>query len=408
LARGTILYATFDGVLQPLAFSQVVRVITALARRGVRYHLLSVESKRDLEDRRRVDEVQRVLAEANVPWTTVPVDLKGSVLRSGEAFSRIVAQAMRIVSHSNVSLLHARGYQASAVAHFIHRLTRLPYLFDARGCWIEERVDWFSSPVAYATAKWVERALYRDAAAVVTLTALHANDVIDGAFGRKDAKTVSTIPTCADYSEFDIVDDRLRTPHDAVPAAIRDRLRGKVVLGIVGAMNRSYLAQPTMTLVRQVCELRPQAHLLILTQQEREYRALAAASGIPEERLTVTSVRHQDMPGWLPWLNWGLLLLSDTIAKRGSMPTKLAEFFACGVRPVAYGCNSEMTGWVRRAASGVVLDTVQEDDLHHAARHIADTVSNIDTLRRARELTGPHFSLASGIERYEALYGRLV
>lgn len=409
-ADGSILYVTFDGVLQPLAFSQVARVITALAKRGFRYRLLSVERKSDLADTARVGRVKDLLSDAGIVWTTVAADLEGSARRSSETLARVGAAALWTASHERLSLVHARGYQAGAIARALRRMTGVPYLFDARGCWIEERSDWFARSVPYALGKFVERGLYRDAAAVVTLTELHANDVIEGAFGKREASSVLAIPTCADYSEFTIFADRPARPTSAtiVPAEVRHRLDGRAVLGIVGALNRSYLVEPTLALVKLVCDLMPHAHLLVLTQQQRAYTELLAARGIATDRATVASARHDDMPSWLPWVDWGLLLLADTIAKRGSMPTKLAEFFASGVRPVAYGCNSEMTNWVRRAGSGIVLDSIEYGDLLNATRSIVDSTPNIDALRHARQVTAHHFSLSSGVERYESLLRSLL
>jgi hypothetical protein len=180
------------------------------------------------------------------------------------------------------------------------------------------------------------------------------------------------------------------------------------VLGIVGALNRSYLPEATLTLVKRACELRPDFHLLVLTQQRTEYETLLTAHGISPHRFTIASARHEDMPSWLVWIDWGLLLLADTIAKRGSMPTKLAEFFAAGVRPLAYGCNSEMTDWVRRGGSGIVLDAVSEPALCAAAFDLSRAMGNIEVCRRAREVTEPHFSLASAVDRYCRLLERIL
>jgi hypothetical protein len=400
-----ILFLTFDGVLQPLAFSQVVRVVTALARGGFVYRLLSVERTQDLADLHNVARVKRVLSDACVAWTWVGVDLNHSARRSGEAFARCLAHARSIVRRDQVALIHARGYQGGAVANVVRRLTGIPYLFDARGCWIDEKTDWFARPAMYAAGKFAERHLYAEAEAVVTLTDLHARDVIDGSFGRRSADRVMTIPTCADYDEFRLQTDRqtYRAPREVVPLDVQRRLAGQVILAIVGALNRSYLPGPTLSLVKHACETRRDVHLLVLTQQRAEYEKLLSAAAIGADRFTVTSARHDDMPTWLNWVDWGLLLLTDTISKRGSMPTKLAEFFAAGVRPVAHGCNSEMTDWVRRAGSGIVLDEVAQSSLRAAALELTSCTDDFETLRHAREITEPHFSLLSGVERYANL-----
>jgi hypothetical protein len=403
-----ILYLTFDGILQSLAFSQVARVVTALARRGFRYHLVSVERGDDLADRAKVETVQRFLLDAGVEWSAIGVDLRGTPRTVAEAVARVAAQAFKLVTDGRAKLIHARGYQSAAIANTLRKMTGVPYLFDARGCWIEERTDWFSRAPIYAAAKIVERTLYRDALAVVTLTELHRNDVVDGAFGRREGDSVVAIPTCADYDDFRIGPVRPGKPMgtDVVPLEIQKRLAGRIVLGIVGALNRSYLASLTLSLVKRACNLEARCHLLVLTPQQSEYRDLLTSYGFSADRMTVASARHADMPSWMHWMDWGLLLLGDTIAKRGSMPTKLAEFFASGVRPVVHGCNSEVTAWVRRAGSGIVLESVAEGDIEGAAAEIAASTGKVEYLHRARAITAPHFSLATGIDRYASLLHR--
>lgn len=395
---GCILYITFDGVLQPLGFSQVVRVVAGLASRGWRYHLLSVERTRDLLDANKVAHVRSALGD--VEWSTVGVDLAQSVRTSAQAFTRVLGKALALVR--DTTLIHARGYQAAAVAHAIHTIRRIPYLFDARGCWIDERPDWFSRPAAYALGKWVERDLYRDACAVVTLTELHRRDVVDGAFGRKDPSAVVTIPTCADYDEFRIHPRRPQKPADFIDPVVANRLSGKNVVAIVGSLNRSYFSRQTIELARKYCERSTDNHLLILTEQQAQYADLLDQMRFPGSSYTLTAAAHRDMPRWMDWIDWSILLLPDVAAKRGSMPTKLAEFFASGVRVVAHGCNAEMTSWVRRAGSGVTLEDVSDEHLSMAADSMM-MARPTQELEAARAVTAPHFSLSCGLDRYSEL-----
>lgn len=406
---GPILYISFDGVLQPLGFSQVVRVIAAIAKRGVSYRLLSLERTRDLENAARVRRVQDLLSQVDIPWTPIGVDLAGSAARSAEAFARMSAATFRITQRSQVAIIHARGYQSALVAHTVRRLTKTPYVFDARGCWIEERPDWFASPAAYAAGKFIERSLYTDAQAVVTLTELHAREVVDGALGRKDATRVVTIPTCADYNEFHISAARPEKPTDSavVPKDIQRRLRGKNVIAIVGSLNRSYAIVPTVRLIKLACAASDRTHLLVLTQQHDAYAEVLSRADLASDRFTLSGAGHDDMPLWMHWIDWGLLLLPDVAAKRGSMPTKLAEFLATGVRPIAYGCNAEMTTWARRAGTGLVLTDLAEPSLHAAATHIAQHREAND-LNEGRERSMLHFSLSSGVARYARLLEQLI
>jgi hypothetical protein len=86
------------------------------------------------------------------------------------------------------------------------------------------------------------------------------------------------------------------------------------------------------------------------------------------------------------------------------MPTKLGEFFAAGVAPIGHGANSEVTDWVNRTGSGMVLDDLSSDSLERAVDFIAGGVPEAGALVRARLAAEEHFSLDSGAARYDALF----
>ncbi len=403
-----VLYVSFDGVLQPLLFSQVVRVLAGLSRRGLRYHLLSVERAADLDNaelRRAVDDMLRP---AGVAWTALRRE--GSMAtprRAAQILARVATEALTVTRREGIQLVHARGYQSAIVAKALQRLRGLPYVFDARGYWIEERSGpggWFSTAASYAAGKLVEQTLFRSAKAVVTLTSVQAADVASGLFG-PPPRWLDVIPTCADYDAFSLRDTRPAKPVESacVPAAIRGRLAGRTVMGIVGALNGTYFVKETLSLAKLATQMSPTTHLLILSAQQREYEAALQAVGIPSDRATVAYAEHSRMPDWLQWIDWGLLLVPETAANRAKMPTKLAEFFAAGVRPMFFGCNSDAARWVERAGSGCVLRSVDEGELQRAARAIAGSVVDVAQLRAARDVTAPHFGLSSGLDRYERL-----
>lgn len=327
----------------------------------------------------------------------------GTARGAARIVARTVVAAEHLVRAERPRLVHSRGYFSTMVAQALKRSRGLPYLFDPRGYWIEERSGTGGrlSGATYAVGKFVEQVLFRDAHAVVTLTDLQANDVASGLFGPPPAR-LTVIPTCADYDAFALRDARQPELEEGegVPETVRRRLSGKVVVGVVGSINATYHVEETLALARLATQISPAAHLLVLSNQEAEYEAALRSIGLPSDRYTLASAEHRAMPMWLRWIDWGLLLVPETIANRAKMPTKLAEFFAAGVRPMFYGCNSDVATWVKRAGSGHVLPSIDENALVSAAHTMTESAFDHEKLRAAREITAPHFSLASGVERY--------
>jgi hypothetical protein len=400
-----ILYLTQDGLLEPLVHSQVVRVVERLAALGWRYRIVSLEKPRDLANEERVRSLRARLDRAGIRWDFAPFDASQSSRAAANNLGFLTRQAVSLARSGRIRGIHARAYVPAVAALAAWLATKLPWIFDARGYWIDERLEegrWFTTPLRLAVARGLERQLFSAAAGVVTLTELQAQDV-ERRFQPLGPRPVRCITTLADYDDF------VRRPTGAlplIPGQYVTQLRGKRVVAVIGSINRSYLVDETLELARRILEAGPHHHLLVLSGQRDEYARRLAALGVPEARVTIVRAEHEAMPQWLSLVEWCLLLLdAGSFAKRGSMPTKLGELFASGVRPVQYGCNEEVSAWVRRAGSGLVLEGVSPSLLDHAARFVCSSVADQDMLAAARERTAPHFSLGAGATKYAQLLG---
>jgi hypothetical protein len=397
-------YLTADGLLEPLGYSQIVRVVEGLAARGWRYRITSLEKPRDLANEERVAAVRARLARAGVEWRWFPYEEGGGARAAARNEWVLAHAAIEAGRRREVTASHARSYHGAMAALAAKVASGVPYVFDTRSYWFDERLEegrWFTSPLRLAVARGLEHQLFTQAAAVVTLTELQAEDVRSGKFGPPRGRPIVCITTSADFDDFRRRRAEMCT---AVPTSLRSVMAGKTVVGIVGSINRSYLVEETLELATLVLERSPRAHLLVLSGQRAEYERRLQSLGVDLERVTVSRADHEAMPQWLSLMTWGLLLLqANSPAKRASMPTKLGEFLAAGVRPVQFGCNAEVAEWVRRTGSGVVLQDVTSEALRAVADVMLERPVNDAELELARQRAAPHFSLAAAVERYDSM-----
>lgn len=396
---GRVLAVSFDGILQPLGYSQVARVGMALAASGVPYAIASLERASDLADTRRVARVRALLERSDVPWETGEFCEGGGAAAIGRNIARLTVAAAALARRTRAHLLHARAVPGGIVAQTLRRTLRVPFVFDARSYWVDEQVDAarrFRSPVSYAIAKRLERDLFADAEAIVTLTELQAQDVRAGLLGaRASRRPVIVIPTIADYDEF-----RLREAGVPRPDGLLRFAGNAPTIAIVGAMNRSYDEIATAKFARAALEVSGDLMLLVLSAQASEHQRVLEDAGVSRSRTLITAVPHDEIAQWMAHIDWGILFLRETFAKRASMPTKLAEFFATGVRPIQHGCNPEVSQWVRTAGSGIVLPSLAPEDCGLAAHQMPTWTRDRASVHAARERTREHFSLASAAQRY--------
>jgi glycosyltransferase involved in cell wall biosynthesis len=400
--RPNILYLTFEGILEPLGRSQVLRYVRDLHERDFRYTILSLEHHPVIESGDEVNQLEAELAASSIGWKHLVYQTGSSRAVIGNVI-RAFRSARSLIRERQIQLIHARSYVAAGVAFGLRVLTGVPYIFDMRGYWIDERAAegrLFNNRIVYSTGKWVERLLLRHAAGVVTLTSLMANDLRETVL-RNSSISTAVIPTCTDYEEFALAKDR--APDSVLPADVLARLHSKLVVGMVGSVNASYCLDESLTLFKKLLLLRPDAHLLCISQQTEVISQRVKDQGIPEESFTIVKAQHRDMPRWLRHMDWAFLMLHERFAKRGSMPTKLGELLASGVRPIQYGCNQEVREIVEQSGSGIVLDGITQEDLDLAARKIAaNPLANAEVVT-AREISRRWFDINSGVVEYQRL-----
>lgn len=386
----SVLYLSFDGLLDPLGFSQVVRPVLALAQRGVPHSIVSLARAATLRDPARAAALTEQLARHGVHWR-YGVFRDGGGAQFAANCATLLRQSQRLGRHR---LLHARSFQAATVAHALSKLWRAPFVYDTRGFFLAQRQSAGSLGQAAALAfSAVERRIVADAAAIVSLTELGVDDLRAGVLGRVAPRTqLVTIPTCADFDEFSLT---------ARPAK-----RAAPTVGFIGSVNADYLLGESMALAAALAR-RLGARLLIVSQQHDAVATAALRAGLRPEHLDRRNATHAEMPKLLSSVDFGLLLLRSHPSKRASMPTKLGEFLAAGVRPLHTGCNAEVSAWVSTCGSGLTFGA--QESVEVLAERAA-TLWQRDTgdLIIARERAAPHFSLASGVERYAKLLRSLL
>ncbi len=395
-----IAYISVDGLLEPLGASQVQKVLEGLSVPGdIRFTVFSLEKPKSLVDRHHVTLTRRTLAKQNIHWLHYPYQngLKG-IFKNLATLTQAVDD---LVENDSVCLIHARSYLAGLIAQVMWIAHGIPYVFDFRGYWIDERIEegrWFTNSLAIAGGRSIERHLFQNAHAIVSLTESAAEDIRTGKFGKVRDSSVFVIPTCVDGTAFQLAARDVQRP---------SQLRGKNVVGYVGSLNASYLVEESLRLVAYILKTDPSAFFLGLTGQTSELERSALSAGIPAERMLIRGVAHSEMPQWLGWIDWGLLLLQTNAAKRASMPTKLAEFLAVGVRPIHHGCNEDVAFWVRKAGTGLSLSTLDEYSMAKIARALAATSSDSELIE-GWQRTSQHFSMETGVLRYREIYDHVL
>ena len=391
-----VLYLSYDGALDPLGRSQVIPYLEALSRRGHRFDLITFEKEERWKKEEERQELQARLENEDIHWYPLPYHRRPSALATAYDLFQAYRRALSLWPRRRWALIHSRSYPCTLVARWLRKRLGIPYLFDMRGFYPEERVDgglWARNGFLFRLAKKREEAFLREAAGVVTLTeaSLPALRELMARVGSRALLRV--IPTSVDLKQF---------------APSEDGSRGRS-LAYIGSLGTWYLLEEMLALGREALEEIPDLNLLFLVNDE-EGRLVRIFEGspLPRAQFEVRSVSHEEVPKALSGVAATFFLIAPAPSKLASAPTKFAESLALGLPVVVNRGVGDSATVVDEEEVGVVVEELTPRGYREAARRLRDRLREPGIGERCRRVAQDRYDLEKAAEAYAGLYRQIL
>jgi glycosyltransferase involved in cell wall biosynthesis len=404
------LYVSQNGMAENLGQSQVLPYLRRLARRGVEIDLVSFELATLSVAAR--DEIRNELSKDGIRWHTLMRTMGASLPVKLFEAAKGAQLALKTSLLRRPDIVHGRSYFATAICDAVGGMTRRPkVLFDCRGMIGDEYVDcgyWTRDRLEYRIVKAYERQLFRRSDGIVVLTRALERWLRDYSFlGTKPI--VEVVPCCVDMEKFRPMDEA------------RIRLRRELGLGeaitIVysGSLGTWYL-EPEMARfagalrTRLTAAGRRVAFVCLTPSDATRLRRALEDAAFPAEEIVVRKVPPAQMPEYLSVGDLGLSFIMSCFSKKGSSPTKVAEYLACGNVAVLNGDIGDQADLASEKDACVVLEDFGSLEIDRAVRQVADLLLRPRGVRIAActQVARRHFGLEEvGIAKYMALYEAL-
>ena len=401
-----VLYLSYDGMCDPLGGSQVLPYLFGLAERGHRITLVSFE-KPERSDAER-QEVRRACAASGIDWHPLPYHKRPPLLSSMYDVRQMRRLAGDLHRRERFDLVHCRSYLPALVGLKMKRRFGVPFVFDMRGFWADERIDgqiWnMSNPLfraVFAYFKRREAELLAEADQVISLTEEGRKILLQRRPGA-DGPPIAVIPCCVDFGAF--------------PRVMRgDRAAARKLLGIgpkatvaayLGSWGSWYLTGEMLDFFTVQLERDPAAIFLVVSREPRDRIVAEAASrGIPADRMIVRPASRAEVPKLVAAADYGLFFIMPVFSKKASSPTKMGEFLALELPVVTNGEVGDVSQIMRETGAGVVVRGFDSASYQQAL----DALTTLKPdMKRWRSAARRWFALATAVERYDAIYHALV
>lgn len=391
----SVLYISYDGMLEPLGQSQVLGYLEHLAK-DRRIHLLSFEKAEDWAREAERSAVQARIKAAGIHWHPRRYHKRPSALATAWDIGIGTVSALWLVLRHRVGIVHARSYVAAVMAWLATRITPARFLFDMRGFWADERVDgglWPRDGRMVRVAKWFERRFLTSADHVVSLTHAAVREMERFDYLRERMPPVTVIPTCADLERF-----------KPLPADKGDAF----VLGYVGSAGTWYLFDAVVESFNRLRELRPFARLLIINHNSHDYiRDRLAAGGVPADAFELRAATHAEVPEQMARMHAGIFFYKPSYSRAACSPTKLGEFLGCGIPCLANTGVGDMARILEDERVGVAIDRFEPEALRDGLQRLLALLEEPGIQQRCVAAAQEHFSLGQGVALYAGIYEQM-
>ena len=393
-----ILYISYDGLLEPLGQSQVLEYLQLLSVEH-EIDLITFEKSADWADVARRDAVAEAVRRARIRWTPLRYHRAPAMPATAYDLARGWMAAEAVVRRRRIQLVHVRSYIPAIIALALKRRHAVPFVFDMRGFWPDEKVDagtWTRGSLVHRAAKALERRALLDADVVVSLTRAGVEAMRRFEYLAGGGTWFEVIPTCTNLARF--------TPPARPGRDDRDGLR----LGYVGNIGGWYLFEPVLTAFDAIRAADPAARLTVINRgQHAMLRRHLAAHGVPDGSVECRAIGFGDVPDAMRAMDATAFFIKPVLSKRASAPTKLGEFLACGVPCLVNDGVGDMGTIVREEGVGIVVDSLDASVIGAAAVRLAAIAGDPAVRDRCVRTARRYFSLEAGASAYDRIYRTL-
>lgn len=393
--RIRVLYLVYWGAAEPLGQSLVLPTVERLATRGARVCLVTFEKSQDLASPARMTAVRTRLEAHGVDWHPLRYHKTPRVPATAFDIAAGWARAVTLGRRMHAQVVHGRTFIGALSGRAVATALKAPFVYHAEGFYPEEMADaglWSRTSLSYRVARALDARLFANADGVIVLSHRAAGVLQDhGPLRRKDTP-VTVVPSCVDLDRF----SRIR--------GLRAVGGGPLRLVYSGGVGGRYPLDRMGRFVAILAESTP-VRLQVLTREPAQVvAAMLRRAGLPDDQWQAGLVPHAAIAGELLTHDAALSFLVRGASEVACSPTKVGEYWACGLPIVTTPEIGDIDGVIERFRCGVIVPEHTDDAYRRAGRNLLQLLADPGLGARCRAAAEAHYALDPACERQMELY----
>lgn len=376
-----------------------------LSKLGHDISLLSFEKKDRFEAGQ--SRLRELCNQHNIDWFPETYTTKPPVLSTLKDVRKAQKSAVKILIEKQIQITHCRSYIAALIGLALKRKYQIPFLFDMRGFWADERIEgriWNpSNPlfrIIYKYFKRKETQFFNESTHIISLTEAGKSIILKRDYKTVTAEKISVIPCCTDTTLF----------APKIPEAVVNEYREKLnlaefhpVISYLGSFGTWYMAAEMLDFFSLFLKTYPSALLLIITKEEADpIFQLARERDVSTDHLRIVPAEREEVPVLLSFSQANLFFIRPTFSKKASSPTKMGEALSMGIPIICNDGIGDCTAILQKAHAGLIVKDFSAPSYQRAIEGFAALLKRPP--HQVRALAQEVFDLQRGVEKYHQAY----
>jgi glycosyltransferase involved in cell wall biosynthesis len=401
----TVLYLSYTGMTDPLGQSQVLAYLKEISNSGT-YRFIIISFEKDEPFKRLEHTVQEMCNNAGILWHPLSYTAKPPVVSTFRDVRRMKKLAEDLVKKHSIALVHCRSYVPALIGLYLKKRYRIPFLFDMRGFWADERIDggiWKrSNPlyrIIYAYFKRKEKAFLLYADHIVSLTQKAKDEILSWHLS-KQPLPITVIPCCVDLALFNPASISANDQQDALQSL--NIPAGATIISYIGSLGTWYMLDEMIDFMKVFVSAFPGSYFMVLTGEPSELVEQAAQkAGFDSSYLRIKKIPRHQMPLYISLSTGSLFFIKPAFSKKASSPVKQGELMAMGIPIICNDAIGDTAEIVRQYKAGIVVRAFSGAAYNAAAYDFSNTDFDVTQIKKG---AAQYFSLERGAKLYKNVY----
>lgn len=402
------LYISYDGMTDPLGQSQVIPYLAGLSQKNINIHLISCEKPHAYLKSK--SHIEKILTSHKIQWHPLPYHAKPPVISTIQDVYSLKKKTKSIIKKHHIQLIHCRSYISALVGLWAKKKFNIPFIFDMRGFWADERVDgnlWnLSNPLykmVYNYFKKKEIQFLENATHVISLTECGKQEILNWNLRNITPEKITVIPCCADLELF----SKEKTASERILFWKQElQINGSPILSYLGSIGTWYMLDEMLHFFKRLLHHYPDAQFLFITPDAPEmlYNRCKALA-VPNEKMIIKKATRLEVPEILALSDVSIFFIKPVFSKKASSPTKLGEIMSMGIPVICNSGVGDVAQHVQHGKTGLVINHCTDKEYDAA---IVQLPAILKTSAEAMQQTAKtHYDLENGVARYLKIYNEI-